>query len=717
MIEKSIESIIESYFEVNDTTESKRRSFDKFLSEGWPTMVKEHFPIVAKFTHDYHILTLEGLSMNKPIVTETDGTIRPLLPKEARLRQETYEAQQFFNIRYRVYQMSDEERVTTEVAMTEGKLIHDSFTPYVKSVKYPIPLHSFLCHLSESKMDYGECNSDKGCYFIIDGQEKMLMYRERLSYDKLFLFPIKNTLESHLAEFRSSYFDKFESTRTLKLGLSRVTKTECAHLQITLSKGHQPIPWVTFIRALGVTKARDIYTIFRFIARSRWSKKYKKMFKDSLKNNQGIVTRQAALALIGAAVIPATKLAETTPLTKVATLEDYGIKFLRNRFLPNMGTKEENDINKIFALCIFACSQFDFSQNSSLKTNKDSLFNKDVESCEDLLGPKSRELLVSYFNNVSNSLLRKLKENKSVDVHEIFSDDRVGKGLKELLATGVWHVTKGKTTQTGVSGKFDRANYIAAQSQHTKVISQLRKEVKQITPRLLPSTAYGTTCPADSPEGETCGLVKFNSILQHQSIGTDGGTITDLLIKKLCAIDIRKLTIEDMRKAIEIKSNFVIVHVNGRPIAVHDDASKVAEFVRGERRSQSISSDTGVSFDTLNVYVRTNRGRNMRPLFVVKNMGGLAPPLPPTSEERGNDKGKDDGGKGKSGNDKSINNKKGKCGERIPLSADLKWQTLLSKGIVEYVDKEEEQNLLIAPDLDSLISLHGGTLAPPLPPL
>jgi DNA-directed RNA polymerase II subunit RPB2 len=669
MTETIIWPIIQSYFQSFNMNESKLQSFNKWISEGWPTVIKNHSPLVVKYTHDYHIFDFEGVTMNKPIMTETDGSSHLLFPKETRLRQETYGSDIFFHIRHRVYQLPKDEVVSADIAMKTGELIHDKFTPYVKTMKYPILLKSISCHLSDGSQNYGECNSDMGGYFIIDGGEKMLMYRERLAYNKIFLHPKKDGSTSHFAEFRSEYFDQFRSTQTLNLELSRTTKTESASLYI------QGIPWVTFIRALGITKAKDIYTIFRFVARDRWNSTYKNLFKNSLKNNQGIVTRQAALARLGSLAAPSGE-------KSVAALEEFGLSYIHNKFLPNMGFRDRDDINKVFALCDMGCKLFDYVQDSSLRTNKDSYMNKRSESCEDLLGNLSRQYLVSYLTAIKLNVLKKLKDNKSIDVHEIFGDDKVGKGVKESLASGMWHATKNKVTQTGVSQKLDRANFVCTQAQQMKVINQLRKEVKQIAPRLLSSTSYGAVCPSDSPEGATCGLVKFNSILQHQSIGTDGHAIIHLLLNTLHVVALDKLRVEDMRSAVRNKASFVMVNVNGTPIGVHDDPIVVAQFVRECRRKLSISADTGVSFTKLQVDIRTDRGRNLRPLFVAENLHKLNP-----------------------------NNKHGLSLE------NLKWTTLLAEGVVENIDKEEEQNLLFATDLKNYFKLNGkgATSGAPVP--
>ena len=763
-MERRIRQILESYFQSTNMNESKIQSFNRWFSDCWPSVIKSHFPLVVKFTHDYHIFDVEAITTNKPSETETDGTSHVVHPKETRLRQLTYAAQMYFHIRHRIFQMPNDDLVPQEIAIAKGKLIHDTFTPYVKTIKYPAMLRTVACHLSDGKMNYGECNSDIGGYFIIDGQEKMLMYRERPAYDKLFLNPIKDTSTSHIAEFRSSYYDQFKSTQTLKLGLSRITKTESPSLQILGVQGTQPIPWVTFVRALGVTRAKDIYTIFRFIARDRWNKRYEKLFKDSLKNNQGIITRQAALARIGglvpqgsaaALLLPSVAAASSSSSSKggkassdakeaqrLLVLEELGLNFIRNKFLPNMGNTEADDINKVFALCDFGCRLFDYAQDSSLRTNKDSYLNKRSESCEELLGDKSRQLLVSYLTTVKMNVLKKLKDNKTLDIHEIFGEDKVGKGIKEILASGIWHVTKGKVTQTGVSGKFDRANFIATQAQHMKVINQLRKEVKQIAPRLLPSTSYGTVCPSDSPEGHSCGLVKFNSILQHQSIGTNGRAIIDLLFRKLGVVDLRKIDMKLMEQVVEEmemrtrKSRFVLVNVNGCPIGIHDDPTVVAQFVRDCRRQLSISCDTGVSYNHLSVDIRTDRGRNMRPLFVAENlwklygMWGIKPPISTEAKTTTTDEEGKEGKRGKAtGNEFSLRGARGGVGggvsrggvkggvrgtvgspggyggraERMPPT----WEDLLAEGIIEYVDKEEEQNLLFATDLDNFLNGPG----------
>jgi DNA-directed RNA polymerase II subunit RPB2 len=701
-------SVFESYKRAFSNNESKKQSYDRFITYGWPQLIKNHSPIIIRYTNQFHILDIEAITMNSPIMTETDGTSHPLDPNEARIRGETYALDMYFHVRYRVFEFPSNEDHPLDFVLNNGRVTHDTFTSYVKAIKFPLMVGGVGCK-----------SHDLGGYFITDGQEKMLMFRERLSYDKIFLHPMKDGPTSHVLEFRSSHFDQFKSTQTLKLELTRSTKQALPSLQIQIQNG-QSVPWVTMMRAMGIVTAKRIYTLTRFLARGRWSKTYKVLLRNSLNAQDateiGIdgkplpLTRGAALAHIG-------RLSAAGGEKKsVELLQKLGLLYIRNKFLPNIGYDEDNDFNKAVALCLFACKLFDYVENSSLRTNKDSYRNKCVESCEELFGNLCRQHLVTWFQSIKVIIMKKLSLGKVIDIHEIFSEDKVGRGTKESISSGTWHATKGKGTQTGVSQKFDRANFIATQAQHQKVINQMRKEVKQISPRQLPSTAYGTTCLADSPEGQACGLIKFNAILQHQSIGTSGNTITNLLLNECGIIPFEKITRDEMERYIDQKIKFCVVIVNGRPFGIHADSVAVNAFVGRCKAELRISPDTGHNDYGDTVEVRTDRGRNLRPLFVAKNMwklskafGGVSTTAAPaTSSPCQSDEGcghalciKEAAARVKvaAAQSPEFDFVKDFTQDGNKLFSPIHWSRFLEEEIVEYVDKEQEQDLLFAAEL------------------
>lgn len=110
-----------------------------------------------------------------------------------------------------------------------------------------------------------------------------------------------------------------------------------------------------------------------------------------------------------------------------------------------------------------------------------------------------------------------------------------------------------------------------------------------------------------------------------------------------------------------MKSN---VYINGNLIGTHDKPEELTANIRALRRKRKISDQTNVSYDqdTQEVYVNTDAGRARRPLIVIVN------------------------GKPKLKESHIEALKKN----------ELTWDDLISKGIVEYIDSDEEENTFIA---------------------
>jgi DNA-directed RNA polymerase III subunit RPC2 len=167
-------------------------------------------------------------------------------------------------------------------------------------------------------------------------------------------------------------------------------------------------------------------------------------------------------------------------------------------------------------------------------------------------------------------------------------------------------------------------------------------------------------CPADTPEGEACGLVKNLALLAH--ITTDEDTAP---IERLC----RDLGVEDVRRLTgnEIHSiGSYIVFLNGLILGVHMRPHEFVKNVRTMRRR-------GLAGEFVSVYlhegqravnIATDGGRVCRPLIIVDEETSL-PKL------------------------KQVHI------EGLALGT-LHIRDLLRHGIVEHVDCNEENNTLIA---------------------
>ena len=62
-------------------------------------------------------------------------------------------------------------------------------------------------------------------------------------------------------------------------------------------------------------------------------------------------------------------------------------------------------------------------------------------------------------------------------------------------------------------------NFFSTQSHSRRLNAPLSKQGKLAKPRQLHNTHWGIICPAETPEGQSCGLVKNLTLMACVSVG------------------------------------------------------------------------------------------------------------------------------------------------------------------------------------------------------
>jgi DNA-directed RNA polymerase subunit B len=235
--------------------------------------------------------------------------------------------------------------------------------------------------------------------------------------------------------------------------------------------------------------------------------------------------------------------------------------------------------------------------------------------------------------------------------------------LGHAIATGNW----GRRL-VGVSQLLERTNYLSTISHLRRIQSTLSRSQANFEARDLHPTQWGRIDPSESPEGSNCGLVKNMTLLTQVSVTAD----VEEIRKTLESLGVLPADQADEN----VKISWAEVYVSGIFLGYHNEGRSLAKELIRLRRRGRLSSQVNIGVYThdyggvqnTEVVLNADPGRSRRPLIVVEEG------VPRLRMEHVH---------------------KLKAGE---LTVD----DLVDIGVVEYLDAEEEEMSLIAPDLKSI---------------
>merc|ERR1719305_2170702 len=141
----------------------------------------------------------------------------------------------------------------------------------------------------------------------------------------------------------------------------------------------------------------------------------------------------------------------------------------------------------------------------------------------DLAGPLLaglfRQLFVKLAKDCRLTLQKAIDHGKEYNFERSVKHGTVTRGLKYAVATGNWGLQKSQTNKAGVSQVLNRLTYTSALSHLRRLNTPIDRSGKLAQPRMLHNTHWGMVCPAETPEGQACGLVKNLSLMAYISVG------------------------------------------------------------------------------------------------------------------------------------------------------------------------------------------------------
>lgn len=197
-------------------------------------------------------VSMSNPTLSKPIIYEKDGSTKVMLPNDARLRNLTYAAPLSVDVTVTARTFSPESReYQTDTKRMAG----------IKLGQLPVMVRSRYCMLSQQQVpsDVDECRYDYGGYFIINGNEKVVISQDRIAENRTYVFTsTKASCYSHVAEVRSVQEARFGVPKTTALKLASKSNQFGRCIRVAMHHIRHDVPLFILFRALGVESDIDI---------------------------------------------------------------------------------------------------------------------------------------------------------------------------------------------------------------------------------------------------------------------------------------------------------------------------------------------------------------------------------------------------------------------------------------------------------------------------
>ena len=677
-------TVITSFFQEKGLVSQQLDSFDEFVESTIQELIWEDSHLIldqpAQHTSEKdnknkrYEITFGKMYISKPSQTEGDGTTHFMFPQEARLRNLTYSAPLYVDMSKKVFESDDNDRKDNELEWKEQIVQGEESDSKVYMGKVPIMVRSKFCmlrDLGEQEMyELKECPYDMGGYFVINGSEKVLIAQERSAANIVQVFkkaapsPI-----SHVAEIRSAIEkgSRLISSMQIKLYGRDEKSLSARTIKATLPYIKEDIPIVIVFRALGVVPDGDILEHICYDAND-WQ--MLEMLKPCVEEGFVIQEREVALDFIGRRGVLGIRREKRI---------QYARDILQKELLPNITQEEGFETRKAFFLGYMVNRLLLCALERKEADDRDHFGKKRLDLAGPLLANLFRILFKKLTKDIYNYMQRCVENDKEFNLTLAVKSQTITDGLRYSLATGNWgEQKKAMSSRAGVSQVLNRYTYSSTLSHLRRTNTPIGRDGKIAKPRQLHNTHWGLVCPAETPEGQACGLVKNLSLMTCISVGTPSEPILSFL---------RDWGLEPLEDYVPSNSpDATRVFVNGVWVGVHREPASLVEYMRDLRRNGDISPEVSIIRDIREKELKifTDAGRVYRPLFIVDDN--------PDSETKGDLKLRKE----------HVNQLLESSYEGYDDEATYTWSSLVREGIVEYVDAEEEETIMIAMTPDDL---------------
>ncbi|KAK5132481.1 hypothetical protein LTR08_009027 [Meristemomyces frigidus] len=581
-------NLLPAFLRVKGLVKQHIDSYDYFTDVSLKEIVKANRTITAEMQRDKFV-TFTDIRIGKPNRQDERGAgyvDSDVTPNECRLRDMSYAAPIYVDIVY---------------SKQAGKVSRRD----VLIGRMPMMLRSAKCVLSgRSEADMGllnECSVDPGGYFIVRGQEKVILVQEQLSKNRVIVEQAKGIIQASVTSHTANV--KTKTYVLLKKGL----------LYLRHNSLNEDVPVAIALRAMGVQSDHEI-----LLLAAGNDATYQDEFAPNLEAaaNEGIFTQEQALDYVAAKLKPDRFPSYGRPQKSP---KQQALDKLAATIIPHVEVVGMNFRPKALYIAFMTRRVLMAMHDPKLVDDRDYVGNKRLELAGQMLALLFEDLFKEFTKQIKVSMDKILKKPNPTQEFDPVSliaqfESRISQGMERAISTGNWTLKRFRMDRAGVTHVLSRLSYISALGMMTRITSQFEKTRKVSGPRALQPSQFGMLCTADTPEGEACGLVKNLALMTHITTSDE-----EEPVKRMVFI----LGAEDVTAASGTEvygTGAYIIFINGTPVALTRQPKQFLVTFRKFRRMGRISEFVSIYINHHHngVHIATDEGRICRPLIVVE---------------------------------------------------------------------------------------------------
>jgi DNA-directed RNA polymerase II subunit RPB2 len=544
-------------------------SFSDFLDIKIPRFIQASNPFKRSLEDGRQIrIYIGGKEGKVRYVSPVDEEDTAILPHACRLENKTY---------------SFEVRADVTVEYDYGDEVQTKSFEDILIGRVPLLLKSSICYLRpmtpDQLYDAGECRFELGGYFIINGQERVLLSQESLgsnmfyakkriempsademrtrSEKELKAMIENSTKENKFQYIAGIYSESEDGTRRGGHILVIPPENKSVNDADTISKTSDfgnfstnrlatikfpdfdnPVPLISVFYALGFTSDQDIYDVVLAGVQERTL--YDSLFA------QLILSHEKYLASEMGKQEDQTQDGNLLFLKRQTRTRSNGAvyTYLYSQMFPHCEIQEGESVSsfyrrKAYLLGHMLRMAMDVAIGNTPDSDRDHFRYKRIDASGDLCFKEFRRIYGEVGAKMLLELDRRVEFEKQNFKGKNLSNLIQEEGIRNFYWKSYMFINEFEKSfkgtwagESGVAQVLSRFSYLGTIAHLRRINLKMDKGSKQREPRRLHSSSWGIMCPIDNPDGQNIGMIKSLTLFSKLTTQSSSAEVKSLIMSQ-----------------------------------------------------------------------------------------------------------------------------------------------------------------------------------------